>query len=190
MIDEDLKNTSIDTNGQDDGIEEISKSQRKRDADSIRDLGARLAELGPTELATIPLPDDIVSAIGELNRIRAHGARKRQLGYLAKRMRQIDVEPIEAALEKLRQAARANTKSLHVIENWRDRMLGETSNESEKEALTAFLHEYIAADRQHFRHLQRQAIAERKAQRPPTAARQLFKAIRDVVLPAPGNEQA
>ena len=38
--------------------DEISKSQRKRDADAIRDLGSRLAELGASELATIPLPDD------------------------------------------------------------------------------------------------------------------------------------
>lgn len=188
MIDEDLKSSSIDTKGQDDDLEEISKSQRKREADSVKDLGARLAELGPGELAAIPLPEDIVSAISELNRIQAHGAKKRQLGYLAKRMRHVDVEPIEAALEKLRQAARANTINLHVIENWRDRLLGEASGESEKEALTAFLHEYVAADRQQFRHLQRQALAERKAKRPPAAARQLFKVLRDVVLPSPGAE--
>lgn len=180
MIDDDLNNSSADIDEADD----ISKSQRKRDADSIRDLGSRLAQLGPSELATIPLTDDIIAAITELNRIRAHGARKRQLGYLAKRMRQIDVEPIEAALEKLRQAARANTKSLHTIENWRDRMLGDISDESPKEALTAFLDQYLDADRQQFRHLQRQALTERKADRPPAAARQLFKAIRDVVLPS------
>ena len=185
MIDDDLKSSGADTNGQDDDLEEISKSQRKREADSVKDLGSKLAELGPSELATIPLPEDIVSAIEELNRIRAHGARKRQLGYLAKRMRQIDVVPIDAALEKLRQAARANTKSLHVIENWRDRMLGNAGDETEKEALTAFLHEFVTADRQHFRHLQRQALAERSAKRPPVATRQLFKAIRDVMLPAP-----
>ena len=188
MIDDDLKSSSVDTNGQDDGPEEISRSQRKRDADSVRDLGARLAELGPRELASIPLPEDIVAAIGELNRIRAHGAKKRQLGYLAKRMRQIDVEPVEAALEKLRQAARANTKSLHVVENWRDRMLGNANDETEKEALTAFLHEFVSADRQHFRHLQRQALAERQAHRPPAATRQLFKAIRDIILPNSGTD--
>lgn len=188
MIDNDLKSSSLDTNGQDDDHDEISKSQRKRAADSVRDLSAKLAELGPSELATIPLPDDIVSAISELNQIRAHGARKRQLGYLAKRMRQIDVAPIDAALEKLRQAARANTKSLHVVENWRDRMLGENAEETEKEALTAFLHEFVTADRQQFRHLQRQALTERKAKRSPAAARQLFKAIRDVVIPAPRTD--
>ena len=167
--------------------DEISKSQRKRDADAIRDLGSRLAELGASELATIPLPDDVLAAIKELNRLKAHGARKRQLGFLAKKMRQIDVEPVDAALEKLRQAARANTKSHHLIENWRDRLLGDVAEESEKQALTAFLSEFVDADRQHFRHLQRQALAERKIDKPPAAARQLFKSIRDVVLAEPDD---
>lgn len=188
MIDDETDNNDVDSGTSDDALDEISKSQRKRDADSVRDLGAHLAELGTSELATIPLPDDVLAAIQELNRIKAHGARKRQLGFLAKRMRQIDVEPIEAALEKLRQTARANTINLHRVENWRDRLLGEIDGESEKDALTAFLSEYVHADRQQFRHLQRQALSERKAQRSPAAARQLFKAIRDVVIPAPGND--
>lgn len=163
-------------------LEEVSRSQKKREADAVRDLGARLAELRGSELANIPLPDDILAAINELNRIKAHGARKRQLGFLAKKMRHIDTAPIDAALEALRQSARANTKSLHLIENWRDRMLGDIEGESEKQALTVFLDQYLDADRQQFRHLQRQALAERKIDKPPAAARQLFKAIRDVVL--------
>ncbi|MFT4729985.1 MAG: ribosome-associated protein [Granulosicoccus sp.] len=163
-------------------FDEVSRSQKKREADAVRDLGARLADLRGSELANIPLPEDIVDAIKELNRIKAHGARKRQLGFLAKKMRHIDIAPIDAALEALRQAARANTKSLHMIENWRDRMLGDVAGETEKQALTVFLDQYLDADRQQFRHLQRQALAERKIDKPPAAARQLFKAIRDVVL--------
>ena len=99
-------------------------------------------------------------------------------------MRQVDIEPIETALEKLRQSARANTKSLHLVENWRDRLLGDIDGESPKDALTAFLGDFVNADRQHFRHLQRQALSERNINKPPAAARQLFKSIRDVVLTA------
>ncbi|MGK0231901.1 MAG: ribosome-associated protein, partial [Gammaproteobacteria bacterium] len=62
------------------------------------------------------------------------------------------------------------------------RMLGDVAGETEKQALTVFLDQYLDADRQQFRHLQRQALAERKIDKPPAAARQLFKAIRDVVL--------
>lgn len=188
MIDDETDNNDVDSDISEDALDEISKSQRKRDADSVRELGTHLAELGASELATIPLPDDVLAAIHELQRIKAHGARKRQTGFLAKRLRQIDVEPIDAALEKLRQSARANTINLHRVETWRDRLLGEVEGESEKDALTAFLGEYVDADRQQFRHLQRQAIAERKAKRPPAASRQLFKAIRDVVIPAPSND--
>ena len=182
MVDEELPNSSQNSNISeilDQTDDEISKSQRKRDADSVRALGERLSDLGASELATIPLPDDVLAAIHELSRIKANGARKRQLGFLAKRLRNADIQPIENALEKIRQTARANTLNLHLIERWRDRLLGEVPDESPKQALTSFLDEYKSADRQQFRHLQAQALKERAAARSPAAARQLFKAIRD-----------
>jgi len=111
MIDEDLESAS--------DPDEISKSQLKREADAVRELGEQLAELGPRELATIPLTEEVLSAIAELQRIKARGARKRQLGFLAKRLRQHDPEPIESALEKIRQLARANTQNHHLVEHWR-----------------------------------------------------------------------
>ncbi len=188
MIDE-IPISSIDDD--DDNLSEsaeISKSQRKRDADAVRELGSKLSELGASELATIPLPSDVLDALKELNRLRANGAKKRQLGFLAKKMRHIDVEPVELALEKIRQTARANTKSHHLIEQWRDRLLGDHGDESTKDALTAFFTDYPSADRQHFRHLQRQAITERTKAKPPAAARQLFKSIKEVVLPSQSQE--
>lgn len=171
----------------DESHDEISKSQRKREADSIRELGLRLTELGASELSTIELPDDVLSAIEEYSRIKAHGARKRQLGFLAKRLRHVDTDPIDAALEKIRQTARANTISLHTVEQWRDRLLGDGENESAKEALTAFIHDYPDADRQKLRHLQSQALKEREKNKPPAAARQLFKLIRDLITANPGD---
>lgn len=184
MVEEDLTDSSTDSENiasSDSTDDEISKSQRKRDADAVRTLGERLSELGASELATIPLPDDALAAIHELSRIKANGARKRQLGFLAKRLRKTDIEPINEALEKIRQVARANTLNLHLIEHWRDRLLGDVQDESPKQALTCFLDEYKSADRQHFRHLQAQALKERSAKRSPTAARQLFKAVRDLL---------
>jgi len=167
--------------------EEISKSQRKRDADGIRDLGAQLTQLSPSELAGIPLPDDVLTAISEYQKIKANGARKRQLGFLAKRLRQADIEPIETALEKIRLDARANTINLHRVEQWRDRLLGLHDKETSKQALTAFLDEYPTADRQRIRHLQSQSLAERTINKPPAAARQLFKTLR-LVIQAPVDE--
>lgn len=169
--------------------DEPSKSQLKRDAHAVRDLGAELAALGPSERARIPLPDDVVEAIEELNRTTKNGARKRQLGWLAKRMRKIDVEPIEAALEAIRQAARANTQNLHLVEQWRDRLLGNDAAHTPKASLTEFLDQFPEADRQQLRQLQRSAEKEKHNNKPPRSARLLFKLVRDAVN-AEHNKQA
>ena len=163
---------------QPEAVEEISKSQRKRDADSIRDLGARLAELSSKDLASIELPEDVQSAIEELSRIKSNSARKRQLGFLAKRLRNVDVQPMEDGLERISQRARASTMGLHLVERWRDRLLGDTEGESARDALTAFMNDYPTVDRQQIRQLQAQALKERKINRPPAAARALFKLVR------------
>lgn len=161
--------------------DEPSKSQLKRDAHAVRDLGSELALLGAAERARVPLPEDVVDAIVELNRTTKNGARKRQLGWLAKRLRKIDVEPIEAALESIRQAARANTQTLHLVEQWRDRLLGANEQPEPKAALTEFLDKYPHADRQQLRQLQRSAVKEHAENKPPKSARLLFKAVRDAV---------
>ena len=156
-----------------------SKSRRKRDADAVRELGRRLAELGVAERAAIPLDDDVRAAIDELNAIRKHGARKRQLGFLAKRLRRSDLAPVEAALERLARSARASAARHHTLERWRDRLLGAVPDESPPQALTAYLDEHPQADRQRLRQLQRRALDERAAGRAPGAARELFRLLRD-----------
>ncbi len=161
--------------------QEPSRSQLKRDALAVRDLGSELASLGAAERARVPLPEDVVDAINELNRTTKNGARKRQLGWLAKRLRKIDLEPIEAALESIRQAARANTQTLHLVKQWRDKLLGDEYNPNPKQALTDFLDKYPHADRQQLRQLQRAAVKEKAENKPPKAARLLFKSVRDAV---------
>jgi len=157
-----------------------SKSARKREADAVRELGRRLAELAPAVRARVPLEEDVREAIDQLNAIRRGSAHKRQLGFLAKRLRRsADLEPIEAALAELDRDARVEHAHHHRSEAWRDRLLGVRDGESPAEALTAYLDEYPGADRQRLRQLQRRALEERAAERPPAAARELFRLVRD-----------
>ncbi len=167
---------------------EPSKSQLKRDALAVRDLGSELAALGAAERARVPLPDDVVEAIDVLNKTTKNGARKRQLGWLAKRLRKVDIEPIEAALESIRQAARANTQTLHVVEQWRDRLLGDDDQPNPKQALTDFLDKYAHADAQQIRQLQRSAGKEKSQSKPPKSARSLFKVVRDAINSPPESD--
>lgn len=166
-----------------------SKSQLKRDALAVRNLGEELAALGAAERARVPLPEDVLEAIDVLNKTTKNGARKRQLGWLAKRLRKIDVEPVEAAMESIRQAARANTQTLHLVEQWRDRLLGEEDSPDPKQALTDFLNKYPNADAQQLRQLQRSAGKEKSSSKPPKSARALFKVVRDVINQPHTNDQ-
>ncbi len=80
-------------------FEKPSKSQRKREATALQSMGETLVALKPVQLAKIPLPDELREAVLAARQMQQHGARKRQLQYIGKLMRQIDPEPIRAALE-------------------------------------------------------------------------------------------
>ncbi|MEY3466491.1 MAG: hypothetical protein RL603_2091 [Pseudomonadota bacterium] len=75
-----------------------SKSARKRAAHAAQALGERLIALKESELAKLPLPEALASAVREAQRIKARGGLARQRQYIGKLMRDIDPEPIEAAL--------------------------------------------------------------------------------------------
>ena len=80
--------------------EEVSKSQLKREARELFKLGRQLAELPPAALADIPMDERLREAIEEARGIRSNVARKRQLGFVGKLLRQYDVAPLVAALER------------------------------------------------------------------------------------------
>ncbi len=156
--------------------EGVSKSQLKREAHSLTELGKRLVQLDKGSLAKIPLPDNLLDAINSAKNIRQHGALKRQLQYIGKLMRKTDPEPIQAAYEAATHHYRADTQQLHEIENWRDRLLAEGDS-----ALGELTDRHPDADRQHLRQLMRSAKKEREKNRPPRAARELFQYLKGLV---------
>ena len=77
-----------------------SKSQRKRDAHALQELGTQLTELPPALMAQIDLPDALREAVLAVQGMCQHGARTRQMQYIGKLMRQLD----PAALHMVREA--------------------------------------------------------------------------------------
>ena len=67
-----------------------SKSQRKRDAHALQTLGIQLVALSAAQLARLELPEPLHEAVLAAQRMRAHGARTRQLQYIGKVMRQLE----------------------------------------------------------------------------------------------------
>ena len=156
-----------------------SRSQRRREALGVLELAEKLAGMTPTQLARLPVPEDLLPHIEQARRITSHIARKRQLAYLAKQMRREDeavLDAIRDALDEDSAAARREVALMHRIEAWRERLLGEGDA-----ALGRLLDEYPEADRQHLRTLVRNALEERRRNKPPRAFRELFRELRTLV---------
>lgn len=108
---------------QDDPGEGPSKTRRKRDAEELQTLGERLVGLKPSQLARIPLGDELREAIEAAQRIRARGGLRRQLQLIGKLMRAVDAAAIGAALASLDAVRRRDADRLHELEEWRARLL-------------------------------------------------------------------
>ena len=152
-----------------------SKSQLKRESHALQALGEELVALPATKLAKIPMPDELAEAVGLARRIKARGGLKRQLQYIGKIMRTIDAEPIEQALDEMKNAAGKEAAKFHRLEQWRDRLVNEGDA-----ALEQLLEEFPHADRQHLRQLTRNAQQETIKNKPPKASREIFRYLRDL----------
>ena len=156
-----------------------SRSQNRREALAVLALGETLVELTAAQLAKLPIPEGLLEHIEYSKRITSHGARKRQLAFLAKQMRREEDEALNAirdALDAGGEAAKLDTARLHRAEHWRERLLDEGD-----EALAELLAEFPQADRQKLRQLVRNALEERKRNKPPKSFRELFKLLRDTL---------
>ena len=152
-----------------------SKSQVKRDMAALQDLGEALVALGRDQLARIDLPDDLRQAVRDAQRFTKHEARRRQMQYIGRLMRDADPEPIRAALDEINGVSAAATARLHAVERLRTRLL-----EDEAGALDEILRDHPAADVQQLRQLRRNALREQEQGKPPRAFREIFRVLRDL----------
>ncbi|VAW99367.1 UPF0307 protein YjgA [hydrothermal vent metagenome] len=153
-----------------------SKSQLKREADNLQKLGNDLVNLPMSVLSKFPLPDELFDAIKLAQSIKKNGALKRQLQFIGKLMRQIDTQNIQEMYDNYYLKQNQIKKDFHIYENWRDRFLN-----NDETAFNDFITSYPKTDRQQLRQLQRHAINERKQQKPPKYARQLYSFLKNII---------
>ena len=158
-----------------DEFDDKSKSQVKRELHALQQLGERLTTLKPELRDRRPLTDALRKALADAPKHTAHIARKRHLQYIGKLMRSQDTEAILALVDQVDASTRQYNERFHALERWRDRLLGGGDAE-----LEAFLASYPDTDRQHLRGLLRQAQHEAAHNKPPAAARKVFKYLREL----------
>ena len=154
----------------------ISKSQRKRECNALQEIGDRLLQLSPEQLALIDLPSELSDALNEAHRIRSNSALKRQRQYVGRIMRGCDSHKIEQQLNAVIHKHDTNTAQFKKLEKWRDRLIAHDS-----EVMTEIIDELPDLDRHHVHNLVRQASKEASADKPPAASRKLFKYLREMI---------
>ncbi|MGF1733111.1 ribosome biogenesis factor YjgA [Photobacterium kasasachensis] len=154
----------------------VSKSEMKRDMEALQKVGEELVELKPNALAKIPLDEDLLEAVKDAQRFK-NEARRRQLQRIGKLMRQVDVEPIQAALDMLRNKHSQATVALKKLEQKRDKLI-----ENGDSMINAIMVDHPDADRQHLRQLVRQANKEKAQNKPAKAYREIFQYLKALYL--------
>jgi len=162
---------------EDDLEEGPSKSEVKRQMHAKQALGKTLTELSDKQLSLIPIEDEkLLGALRETRRITSKNALKRHMQFVGKLMREVDPEPIEAALESMRRPAREANEAFHQLEQLRDDVLAAGAPGAE-----LVMSRWPEADRQQLRQLILQHQREQQKSKPPAASRKLFRYLRELL---------
>lgn len=153
----------------------VSKSEIKRDAEHLKKLGENLMNLNPANLARIPLDDNIRDAIELAQRLKME-ARRRQIQYIGKLLRNIDPDPIQEALDKVENRHNQQLALLHKLEQTRDQLVAQGDL-----VLNDLIAEYPNLDRQHLRNLIRAAQKEKAANKPPKNYREIYQYLKSII---------
>ncbi len=152
-------------------MEQVSKTQKKKEALSLQALGEQLVTLSAEQLKNIDLPMDMLNAVTLAKSLKKHGALLRQMQYIGTLMRKHDPAPIQDALQRLEQGTHQQTEDHRKKEKWRDELIAGNDLLIE-EILLQLPH----IDRQQLTDLVQKARQERAAKNPaPKAARTLFR---------------
>ena len=166
--------------------DEASKTDLKRESTELQELGVALLTLRTDLLQGLALPEKLKDALAEAKRITDFEGKRRQMQYIGKLMRGLDVEALQAvrdALDEQQKGSAGDALALHQAEQWRDKLI------ANEEALGEWLSAFPGTDTQQLRALIRQArkevqpdpdsVSKGLAPRRGRAYREIFQLVRD-----------
>ena len=140
----------------------------------LQALGVALTELPEAQVEAMGLEPALEQAVLEAQRMKSREAKRRQLQYIGRLMRDVDAEPIRARLATLEGHSAQATARHRRLEALRERLL------ADDEALTEFASQYSGVDVQELRSLIRQVRHDRDAGRPLRGYRELFRLLKTI----------
>ncbi|MDR1659706.1 MAG: DUF615 domain-containing protein [Desulfovibrio sp.] len=76
-----------------------SRSAQKRRSLALQRMGGRLTRLDPESLSGLGLPPALQNAVCQYSRMRSHEAKRRQIQYIGRLMRDLDAPSLERILQ-------------------------------------------------------------------------------------------
>ena len=154
----------------------VSKTELKKDSKKIQAFGKKISELTVKNIETFKFSPNIYEAIISLKNIKSNAAKKRQVQYVGKLLREIDLTHAFLIIEQLKVSSQKEIQQNHSIEKWRDELL------INADSITQFFNQYPNIDRQSLRQAITNAQRERKEKKSPKYSRQLFKLLREIII--------
>ena len=112
------------TSSNDRGImERISRTQKKKAAQALQKLGEQLVHLSDAQFAALELQDELLEAVAMARQIKSHEARRRQLQYIGRLMREYEPRIIQEAIDKLTSGENEEKRRFKLVERWRDELV-------------------------------------------------------------------
>lgn len=173
-----MTNDSYDSfDNPDDEIIYVSKSEMKREAQRMHDLGRKLSELNPKRWPELPISETLHNALKENVRLTSMEAKRRHLNFIAKIIWNENLDALHAALDLIDPSTEAYGRIQKQLEQWRERLL------QEPQALNQFIEAYPEVDRQQLRNLLRNAIKElqQAPDKPSPSSKKLFQFLKQIV---------
>jgi ribosome-associated protein len=139
-------------------VQDKSKTQAKKEAEALQNLGEELIKLPRHRLNRMGLPENLRKALIDAQSITSHIAGRRQRQFIGSLMRDVDPEPIRKALLQTHDAPPVESEIIKEARMWRDRLLT-----GEPAVLEDFIRACPGVARQRLKQLIRNAQKEKAA---------------------------
>lgn len=150
------------------GTTAATRTDLKRESTELQILGEALIGLRKGLMMPLNLPEQLIEALAEAKRITNFEGKRRQMQYIGKLMRKLQLaqpeslDAIRAALVEQHSGSAASALSLHQAEQWRNDLI------AKDERFSDWITAYPSTDTQQLRALIRQARKDAEA-KPVTA---------------------
>ncbi|MGO2012247.1 MAG: ribosome biogenesis factor YjgA [Pseudoalteromonas sp.] len=157
----------------------VSKSELKRDAQELHQLGSDIAKMGKKQRERLPLNDDLQEAMVVADKIsNKSDAYRRHLNYIAKTLRTVEnIDEIKALIDIMLNKNNQAEVIIKKIEQLRSDLI-----EQGDDLINQTIEQYPTLERQKMRQLVRNAAKEVKAEKPARGYRELFQYLKGAIM--------